>query len=117
LNSNKPYSRSERVSKQVLDILSGILVKHIDFSALGFVTLTYVTMSPDLKSAKVFYSVLEQKKSNEEINIEINKKQKAFKKFMSPELRLKSTPAIRFYLDDTFSYGEKINKLFQDSDI
>ena len=114
MNSNKPYNRVERVEKQVLDILSNILLKNINLSKLGFVTLTEVRMTPDLKSAKVFYSVLNQKIPNDELNVELNKRQKAFKKYMGPQLHLKSTPSIRFYHDERFTYGERINKLFKD---
>ena len=70
-------------------------------------------ISPDLRSAKVFYSVLERKKTDEEINIEINKRRKAFKKYMSPELQLKNTPELRFYHDESFIYGKKINQLLE----
>ena len=107
----------DRVANQVLDILCGILTKNIDLSQLGFVTFTHVDISPDLRSAKVFYSVLGRKKSDEEINIAINKRRKAFKKYMSPELQLKSTPELRFYHDESLIYGEKINQLLKDAGI
>ena len=107
----------DRVANQILDILCGILLKNIDLSQLGFVTFTHVDISPDLQSAKIFYSVLGRKKSDEEINIEINKRRKAFKKYMSPELQLKSTPELRFYHDESFTYGEKINQLLKDNGI
>lgn len=104
----------DRVSNQVLDVLSGILIKNIDLSYLGFVTFSHVKVAPDLRSAKVYYSVLGRKKSDQEINIEINKKRKAFKKYMSPELQFKHVPDLRFYLDEIFTYGDKINKLFHE---
>jgi len=116
LNSNKPYSRVERVSKQILDILSGILMKNIDLSYLGFITFTHVDIAPDLKSAKVYYSVLSPKISNSRMDIEMNKKQKAFKKFMGPELHLRNVPDIRFYLDESLVYSEKIDRLLKKSD-
>ena len=103
----------DRVNNQILDILSGILIKNIDLSHLGFVTFSNVDVAPDLRSAKVFYSVLGRKKSDQEINIEINKKRKAFKKYMSPELHLKNIPDLRFFIDETFTYGDKINKLLK----
>ena len=102
----------DRVSNQVLDVLSGILIKNIDLSYLGFVTFLHVEVAPDLRSAKVYYSVLRRKKSDQEINIEINKKRKAFKKYMSPELHFKHVPDLQFYLDERFTYEDKINKLF-----
>ncbi len=117
MNSNKPYNRMDRVANQILDILCGILTKNIDLSQLGFVTFTHVDISPDLRYAKVFYSVLGRKKTDEEINIEINKRRKAFKKYMSPELQLKCTPELRFYHDESFIYGKKINELLKDARI
>ena len=113
MNSNKPYNRVDRINRQILDILSDILIKYIDLSHLGFVTFTSVDVAPDLRSAKVFYSVLSGKLSVSKIEIEMNKKQKAFKKYMSPQLSLRYTPDIQFYLDETLAYSEKIDSLLK----
>ena len=113
MNSNKPYNRVDRINRQVLDILSDILIKNIDLSQLGFITFTSVDVAPDLRSAKVFYSVLSSNLSAEMINIEMNKKRKAFKKYMSPQLSLRYTPDIRFILDETLAYSAKIDNLLK----
>ena len=115
MKSKKPYSRVERVNKQILDILSDILSKNIDLSFLGFVTFVKVDVSPDLKTANVFFSVLNPKISEKELIIEFNKKRKAFKKFMVPQLQLRSIPDLRFYLDNSLEYGEKIERLIKKS--
>jgi len=115
LTSTKPYSRSERVEKQILEIISSIALKNINLSYLGFITFTSVDMSPDLKNAKIYYSVLNQKFPDYELDIEINKKQKAFKKYLSPELHLRATPKIRFINDKQFLYQENIDNLLNDS--
>ena len=112
---NKPYTRSERVEKQLLDIISSIALKNIDLSSLGFITFTDVDISPDLKNAKIFFSVLNPKLSNNNLEIEINRKQKAFKKFLSPELHLRTTPNIKFVIDNKLSYQEKIDSLLKDT--
>ena len=111
MNSKKPYTRVDRINRQILNILSDILIKNIDLSYLGFVTFTNVDVAPDLRTAKVFYSVLSGKFPNSKVDIEINKKRKAFKKFMSPQLSLRYTPDIRFILDETLVYSEKIDTL------
>ena len=113
--SNKPYNRSERVEKQLLEIISSIAIKNIDLSSLGFITFTDVDISPDLKNAKIFFSVLNQKLPDNELEIEINRKQKAFKKFLSPELHLRTMPKIQFVNDKKYSYQEKINSLLKDT--
>ena len=114
MNSNKPYKRVDRINRQILDILSDILIKNIDLSYLGFITFTNVDVAPDLRTAKVFYSILSGKLPDSKVDIEINKKQKAFKKFMSPQLSLRYTPDIRFILDETLAYSEKIDNLLKD---
>ena len=115
MNSNKPYKRVDRLNKQILDILSNILIKNIDLSYLGFITFTSVDVAPDLRTAKVFYSILSSNLSDSKIEIEINKKQKAFKKFMSPQLSLRYTPDIRFILDESLAYSEKIDNLLKEN--
>ena len=114
MNSNKPYKRVDRINRQILDILSDILIKNIDLSYLGFITFTSVDVAPDLRTAKVFYSVLFGKLPGSKVDVEINKKQKAFKKFMSPQLSLRYTPDITFILDKTLAYSEKIDNLLKD---
>ena len=109
--SKKPYSRSDRVGKQILNIISTIAVRNIDLSFLGFVTFTKVDISPDLKNAKIFYSVINKKVSDEDLDIAINKKQKAFKKFLGPELHLRTTPKIKFIKDNFFFHQEKLAHL------
>ncbi len=115
MTSNKPYNRSERVEKQLLEIISSIAIKNIDLSSLGFITFTDVDISPDLKNAKIFFSVLNQKLPDDELEIEINRKKKAFKKFLSPELHLRTTPKIQFVNDKKLSYQEKIDSLLKDT--
>tara|TARA_B100001540_G_scaffold111792_1_gene100307 strand:- start:702 stop:1064 length:363 start_codon:yes stop_codon:yes gene_type:complete len=117
LDHNKPYDRIDKVNNQILDILGGILNKNIDLNYLGFVTFTKINVSRDLRIAKVFYSVINPTMSIEKINIEINKHRKPFKKYMSPELRMKHTPDLKFYYDDTFEYTEYVSSLMKKIDI
>ncbi len=117
MTSNKPYNRSERVEKQLLEIISSIAIKNIDLSSLGFITFTDVDISPDLKNAKIFFSVLNQKLPDDELEIEINRRKKAFKKFLSPELHLRTTPKIQFINDKKLSYQEKIDSLLKDTSL
>ena len=117
MNQNKPYNRLDRVNKQVLDILSGILLKDIDLNHLGFITFTKVLVSNDLRNAKVFYSIINETMPIESIDIELNKHRKPFKKYMSPQLKLKNTPDLRFYHDDTLEYTEHVSKIMSNLDI
>lgn len=117
MKSKRPYKRTDRVGNQILSILGDVLTKYIDLSHIGFVTFIHVDIAPDLRTAKVFYSILNPKMTREKARIEINQRRKAFKKFMSPELTIKHTPDLKFYHDDSLEYGEKIDRLFHDLDL
>ena len=117
MKSKKPYSRVDRVNKEILDILSDILSKNVNLSHLGFVTFVKVDVSPDFKNANVFFSVLNSKVTEEELVMEINKKRKAFKKFMGPQLQLRSIPDLCFFLDNSLEHGEKIVQLLKASNL
>ena len=69
MDHNKPYDRIERVNSHIHDILGGILKKNIDLNYLGFVTLTKVDVSRDLRLAKVFYSVFNPTMSMEKLSL------------------------------------------------
>ena len=117
MSHNKPYDRIDRVNNQILDILGGILHKKLDLNYLGFVTFTNVDVSRDLRIAKVFYSIINQTMSKELFDIEMNKHRIPFKNYMGPQLRMKHTPDLKFYFDDTFEYTEHVSKLMNILDI
>tara|TARA_Y100001958_G_C21052890_1_gene418409 strand:- start:235 stop:609 length:375 start_codon:yes stop_codon:yes gene_type:complete len=113
LKPSKPYKRVDRVNKQILDILANILIKDFDFSNLGFISLTSVDVSPDFKSAKVYFSILEPKLSVDQIVIAINNKRKNIKMHMASKLLLKNIPDLLFYYDDAVDKQKKIESLLK----
>ena len=112
MRSERPYKRTDRVASEILSILGQIQTQYIDLSNLGFITFTHVSISKDLKIAKIFYSVVNHKKTMEKIDSELNLKAKAFRKYLGQNLRIKFTPQLKFFYDDTNSYIQKIENIF-----
>ena len=56
--NNKPFSRSERVSQQVLKTINDILTREMDLRKYGFITFSSVKMTADLKHANLYYSII-----------------------------------------------------------
>ena len=112
-----PFKRTDRVGQQIKSILGDIVLKHISLNHIGFITFTSVDVSRDLRNAKVFYSIINETMPIKSIDIALNKHRKPFKKYMSPQLKLKSTPDLRFYHDDTLEYTEYVSKLMNNIDI
>ena len=96
MNSSKPYKRIDRINSLILSLLSEIQVSYIDLSAFGLFTFTKIDVAPDLRTAKVYYSVIGGNKGQSETDIFINKKRKAFKKFLGPKLNLRYTAPLAF---------------------
>ena len=118
LKSERPFKRTERVANEIQAILGKIQTQFIDLSDLGFVTFTHVHLSPDLKYAKVFFGVIQKQKTIENIQAEMNNHAKAFRKYLGQELRIKYTPELKFYYDDTMDYNHNLDTIFHllDSD-
>ena len=112
MKPERPYDRTERVANEIHQIIGRIQNQYIDLSHLGFITFSKVTISPDLKYAKIFFGVVSRKKTIENITLELNKKSKAFRKYLGQELTIKFTPSLKFYFDDSIAHVKRIDELF-----
>ena len=117
MKSYRPYKRTDRVASEIKEILGKIQTHQIDLSDLGFITFSNVVISSDLKNAKIFFSVINNKFSEKKIQIELNKRVKIFRKYLAKQLEIKYIPLLKFYHDDTYIYNEKIDKIFSKIDI
>lgn len=117
MRQQRPYKRTERVSQQIREILAETQNRHIDLSHLGLITFTRVNVTPDLRIAKIYYTVVNPSTTRE--NIQKNMKNQAahFRKFLGNELHIKFTPELRFYYDDTLDHSERIDSLLSKLDI
>jgi ribosome-binding factor A len=83
---------------------------------VGFVTVTAVDTSPDLRQARVFVSVLgtagERKRSLQALQSAHGYLQRK----VADELRLKHTPTLDFAYDDTAENAARINELLRDEE-
>ncbi len=81
-------------------------------SSVGFITVTSVKVSPDLKIAKIYVSVLE--KDKRERSLERIKSVSGFiRSELASRIRIKFVPELKFFLDDTLDYVEKIEGLIK----
>lgn len=111
MSTEKPYRRTDRVGAQIQEILAEIVTRHIDLSHLGFITFSRVDITPDLKIAHIFFSVLQPVKSADAIQRELNRLAKVFRKYLAPELHVKSIPELIFRYDDSFDRQDHLNAI------
>ena len=107
------YKRSERVAGGIKSELSNIIHKDIKDPLIGFVTITNVVLTDDLKIAKVFFSVFGNKNEQEKSYKGLMRAKGFLRREISSRLRLKYVPELRFYIDDTHEKASKIDEIIK----
>jgi ribosome-binding factor A len=107
-----PYKRSQRVSDLIREEVADIIMYRLKDPRIGFVTVTGVEMTEDLKMARVFVSIL--KEEERDLTLEILNEAKAFvRSALSKRLKMKFIPSVEFRLDTSIEYGYKIDSLLK----
>jgi ribosome-binding factor A len=103
--------RINRVNNLLKEELSWIIQRELDYSQVGFVTITKVRVSPDLKQAKVYVSFINKEEDKEKLKV-LKESVSLIKKFLAQRTKLRFVPELRFYKDNTLEEVERINELF-----
>jgi ribosome-binding factor A len=107
-------SRMRRVDEAVRAVLSDAITQDLKDPRVGFVTVTAVKTSPDLRHARVYVSVLGDDAEREESLEGLRSAHGFLQARVAAELRLKHTPTLEFAYDDTVERGMRINELLSD---
>ncbi len=108
--------RSERTRKLIQREISGLLEREVNDPRLSkLISVTEVTLSPDLKYAKIFVSTLgDQMDNKEEILAGFNKASGFLRRELASHLKLRYTPQLSFHYDDSIERGARLLKLMGD---
>ncbi|HEY4711104.1 MAG TPA: 30S ribosome-binding factor RbfA [Dehalococcoidia bacterium] len=105
--------RSERTSKLIQREISELLEREVNDPRLSkLISVTEVTLSPDLKHAKIFVSALGSEINNKEDILDgFNKATGFLRRELAAHLKLKYTPQLSFHYDDSIERGARLLKL------
>jgi ribosome-binding factor A len=107
-------SRMRRVDEAVRAVLSDVITQDLKDPRVGFVTVTAVKTSPDLRHARVYVSVLGDEAVREDSLTGLRSAHGYLQRRVASELRLKHTPALEFAYDETTERGMRIGELLED---
>lgn len=110
----RPYSRPERYGRELKKLMGEIISRELDTTEVGFVTVTAVQMTNDLKMAKVYVSILNRRHSREEIEQYFRARAKFLRGFLGHHLTSKSIPLLKFYYDNSEEEAERIDRLIEE---
>jgi ribosome-binding factor A len=106
--------RTERVGHLIQMELGQLILHRVKDPRLGFITITHVNVTPDLRSAAVFYSSLGDEKARKESQLALDKATGFLQKEIGVALELRYTPKLKFMYDDSIDRGLEIDKVLRD---
>ncbi len=104
--------RSEKVGSLIKEELGLLFQRNFSMADFGFLTVTEVLMSPDLKVAKVYVSIFGDKEQKKKSFARLEAQKPSIRSMLGHAVRLRFTPEIIFYLDETLDRAMKLENIF-----
>ena len=106
--------RMRRVDEAVREVLSDVVTHEVKDPRVGIVTVTDVKTSPDLSHARVYVSVLGDAEAVSASLEGLRSAQGFLQGRIGGELRLKHTPTLTFFHDDTAERAQRLERLMDE---
>jgi len=107
--------RMRRVDEAIREVLSDALGgSDLKDPRIGFVTVTDVKTSADLRHARVYVTVLGDERRREESLAGLQSAHGLLQRRVSTQLRMKRTPTLQFHYDDTTDRAMRMEQLLDD---
>jgi len=103
--------RKDRVEKTIQKEVSNIIHDEIKDPRLGFVTITKVEISNDLRDAKISFSVLGNKQDYQRTAEALNSAHKFIRRRIAENIQLRFAPTIIFREDRSAEYSARIEEV------
>ncbi len=105
--------RSVRVGDRIREVVSQLIVRKVKDPRVSFCTITHVAMTSDLKTARIYFSVIDELQDWRKTLKGLNSAKGYIRHEIGKQVVLKTTPNIEFIHDDTFEEMDRIRELLQ----
>jgi len=109
-------SRMRRINEVLREVVGAAVSTELSDPRIGFVTVTSVETSPDLRTAKVFVSVLGSEEEREATMAGLRSSHGVLQARIAGETRMKRTPTLTFHYDKTIEQGVRITELLEEGE-
>ena len=107
--------RSERTGKLIQREISELLERQVNDPRLSsLISVTDVSVSLDLKHAKVFISAMGDESDREEMLAGFNRASGFFRRELSSQLKMRCPPELTFHYDDSIERGARLLKMMSE---
>lgn len=108
--------KNVRINAEVQKVLAEVIRSELkDPRIPQFTSVTDVQVAPDLKTCKVWVSILGTPEQEKEALVRLKSAEGYLKSRLAKELNLRNTPELRFYLDKSIEYGNHMAKLIEEA--
>jgi ribosome-binding factor A len=104
-------TRQERIEELIRKETSAILREKVADPRIGFVSVTEVDISPDLKNASIYVSVFGDENNKQDAMAGLNSAAGFIQRELGQILALRLTPHIQFFRDDSLERGSRVLNL------
>ena len=107
--------RPDRVGEQIREELSVLLSRGVVHDpGIGFITLTRVTVSPDLQQARVFYTTMGDPKARAETARALERATPFLRRHIGGAIRLRRVPELEFRFDESIANQDRIERILNE---
>jgi ribosome-binding factor A len=107
----QPSRRPQRLALQIQQEISLMISRNMKDRRVGFVTVTGVQMSPDLRHAKIFISLMGTESEKKESLQALNHATGWMRHELGQKIRTRFIPELIFLMDTSQDYGNHIDSL------
>jgi ribosome-binding factor A len=106
-------SRMRRVNEVIREVLGSAISTELQDPRIGFVTVTSVDTSPDLRHAEVGVSVLGDERERQASLEALRSARGVLQARINSELTMKRTPELRFTYDESVERADRITRMLE----
>lgn len=107
------YKRSEKVAEAIHEEISRLLINGVKDPRVGFVTITGVKVTDDLRFATVYFSIIGTDSDRKDGEAGLNSAKGFLRREVGKMLRMRYVPEILFKYDESVAYGNHIESILR----
>lgn len=106
--------RMRRINEVLREVIGSAISADLSDPRIGFVTVTSVETSPDLRTARVHISVLGNEDERQDTLAALQSSHGVLQSKIAAETRMKRTPSLSFHYDETVERGMRISRILDE---
>ena len=106
--------RTERLGQEVREEVAQMIAGELKDPRIGFVTVTRVTVTPDLRQARIFVGVLGAERQRAATLTGLRQASGFLRRALGQRLRLRHTPELTFQYDEGLEASDRVARLLEE---